>query len=202
MTSSLLENSICFSAGLLKGDSIESNIGNTPLFPLRRLTNDLSVAVLVKAEYLNPGGSVKDRAALGMILEGERSGRLRPGMTILDDTSGNTGIAYAMIAAARSYPVTICLPRNAGWQRKYILRRFGVELIETDPMLATDGAQLMAREMFEAAPEKYFYADQYNNAANWQAHYDSTAPEIWEEDPKAGSQLYCRPGNIGNFYGN
>src|SRR5687768_7282808 len=127
MTSMLLEKSI----NLSEGDSIESNIGNTPLIRLRRISKGLPVQVLAKAEYLNPGGSVKDRAALAMILEGERSGRLRPGMTILDATSGNTGIAYAMIAAARSYPVTICLPKNASAQRKQILRSFGVELIET-----------------------------------------------------------------------
>src|ERR1700730_5268974 len=154
MTSTLLEKPI----NLPQGDSIESNIGKTPLIRLRRVTRDLpaGVEVLAKAEHLNPGGSVKDRAALGMILEGERSGRLQSGMTILDATSGNTGIAYAMIAAARSYPVTICLPKNASRQRKLILRSFGVELIETDPLLSTDGAQLVARKMYEQEPEKYF----------------------------------------------
>lgn len=201
MTSTLLEKPICSSPSLPKGDSIESNIGNTPLIRLRRLTSDLSVPVLAKAEYLNPGGSVKDRAALAMILEGERTGRLRPGMTILDATSGNTGIAYAMIAASRSYPVTICLPKNAGRQRKLILRSFGVELIETDPMLATDGAQLMARNMFEAAPEKYFYPDQYNNAANWQAHYHSTAPEIWEQTEGRITHFIAGLGTSGTFVG-
>jgi cysteine synthase B len=201
MTTTLLEKSICFSSSLPMGDSIESNIGNTPLIRLGRLTGDLSVPVLAKAEYLNPGGSVKDRAALAMILEGERSGRLRPGMTILDATSGNTGIAYAMIAASRSYPVTICLPRNAGRQRKLILRNFGVELIETDPMLATDGAQLLARKMFESAPEKYFYPDQYNNAANWQAHYNSTAPEIWKQTEGRITHFIAGLGTSGTFMG-
>jgi cysteine synthase B len=183
------------------GDSIQSNIGNTPLIRLSRLTSNLSVPVLAKAEYLNPGGSVKDRAALAMILEGERSGRLRPGMTILDATSGNTGIAYAMIAASRSYPVTICLPGNAGRQRKSILRSFGVELIETDPMLATDGAQLLARKMFESAPEKYFYPDQYNNEANWQAHYNSTAPEIWAQTEGRITHFVAGLGTSGTFMG-
>ena len=199
MTSTLLEKSTSVSPP--KGDSIESNIGNTPLIRLSRLTGNLSVPVLAKAEYLNPGGSVKDRAALAMILEGERSGRLRPGMTILDATSGNTGIAYAMIAASRSYPVTICLPGNAGRQRKLILRSFGVELIETDPMLATDGAQLLARKMFESAPEKYFYPDQYNNEANWQAHYSTTAPEIWEQTEGRITHFIAGLGTSGTFMG-
>jgi len=197
MTSSLLENSISSPPG----DAIESNIGNTPLIRLRRITSGLSVDVLGKAEYLNPGGSVKDRAALAMILEGERTGRLRPGMTILDATSGNTGIAYAMIAAARSYPVTICIPSNAGSRRKLILRRFGVELIETDPMLATDGAQLVARQMFEAEPEKYFYPDQYNNGANWRAHYNSTALEIWEQTDGRITHFVAGLGTSGTFVG-
>jgi cysteine synthase B len=197
MTSTLVEKSV----NLPCGDSIESNIGNTPLIRLRRMTSGLAVQVLAKAEYLNPGGSVKDRAALGMILEGERSGRLRPGMTIVDATSGNTGIAYAMIAAARSYPVTICLPKNAGRQRKRILRSFGVELIETDPLLSTDGAQLVARKMFEKEPEKYFYPDQYNNPANWRAHYEGTAPEIWEQTEGRITHFIAGLGTSGTFVG-
>src|SRR5882762_3997439 len=199
MTSTMLEKS----TSLPQGDSVESNIGNTPLIRLRRLTRDLpdGVEVRAKAEHLNPGGSVKDRAALGMILEGERSGRLRPGMTILDATSGNTGIAYAMIAAARSYPVTICLPRNAGRQRKLILSSFGVELIETDPLLSTDGAQLVARKMFEREPEKYFYPDQYNNPANWRAHYEATAPEIWEQTEGRITHFIAGLGTSGTFVG-
>jgi len=199
MTSTMLEKSV----NLPQGDSVESNIGNTPLIRLRRLTRDLpaGVEVRAKAEYLNPGGSVKDRAALSMILEGERSGRLQPGMTILDATSGNTGIAYAMIAAARSYPVTICLPKNAGRQRKLILSSFGVELIETDPLLSTDGAQLVARKMFEREPEKYFYPDQYNNPANWRAHYEATAPEIWEQTEGRITHFIAGLGTSGTFVG-
>jgi cysteine synthase B len=197
MTSTLLEKSI----NLPHGDSIESNIGNTPLIRLRRITSNLPVQVLAKAEHLNPGGSVKDRAALGMILEGERSGRLRLGMTILDATSGNTGIAYAMIAAARSYPVTICLPKNAGAQRKQILRSFGVQLIETDPLLSTDGAQLVARQMFDKEPGKYFYPDQYNNPANWCAHYEHTAAEIWEQTEGRITHFVTGLGTSGTFVG-
>src|SRR5207248_9227153 len=129
----------------------------TPLLRLRHLSRELpaGVEVLVKAEHLNPGGSVKDRPALSMILEGERSGRLYPGKTILDATSGNTGIAYAMIGAARHYPVTLCLPANASEERKRILRIYGTEIIETDPRQDTDGVQLLAREMAEHEPHQY-----------------------------------------------
>jgi cysteine synthase B len=189
---------------LVRTDSIESSIGNTPLIRLRNVTRDLpaGVEVLVKAEHLNPGGSVKDRPALWMIREGERSGRLRPGMTILDATSGNTGIAYGMIASARGYPVTICLPKNAGNQRKRILRSFGVELIETDPLLSTDGSQLVARELARKQPEKYFYPDQYNNPANWRAHYETTAPEIWEQAEGRLTHFIAGLGTTGTFVGN
>lgn len=188
---------------LPEGDSMESNIGNTPLIRLRTVTRDLppGVEVLAKAEHLNPGGSVKDRPALWMIREGERSRRLRPGMTILDATSGNTGIAYAMIGAGRGYKVTICLPRNASTQRKRILRSFGVELIETDPLASTDGAQLVAREMFERERGKYFYPDQYNNPANWRAHYESTAPEIWEQTEGRITHFVAGLGTSGTFMG-
>jgi cysteine synthase B len=152
--------------------TVEASIGNTPLLRLRLLDAGLreGVQVFAKAEHLNPGGSVKDRAALSMILEGERSGKLKPGMTILDATSGNTGIAYSMIGASRGYAVKVCLPKNASLPRKRILRSYGAEIIDTDPMLLTDGAQLVAREIFINDPDKYFYPDQYNNDANWLAH--------------------------------
>lgn len=183
--------------------SLEASIGNTPLIRLRRITGKLptGVAVYAKAEHLNPGGSVKDRPALAMIRAGEQSGQLRPGMTILDATSGNTGIAYAMIGAARGYPITICLPKNASAQRKQILRSFGVEFIETDPLLATDGAQLIARELFEENPAKYFYADQYNNEANWRAHYEGTAPEIWAQTAGRITHFVAGLGTSGTFMG-
>lgn len=183
--------------------SIEASIGNTPLLRLNRLTKGLrdGVEVLAKAEHLNPGGSVKDRPALAMILEGETSDRLRPGMTILDATSGNTGIAYAMIGAARGYPVTICLPRNANLQRKRILRSFGVTLIETDPLLSTDGAQIVAREIATREPDKFFYPDQYNNPANWRAHYDGTALEIWEQSKGRVTHFIAGLGTSGTFVG-
>jgi cysteine synthase B len=190
-------------SGLGHADSVESSIGNTPLIRLRNITRNLpaGVEVLAKAEHLNPGGSVKDRPALRMILEGERSGRLKPGMTILDATSGNTGIAYGMLGAARGYPVTICLPKNASLQRKRILRSFGVELIETDPLQSTDGAQLVARELSVREPEKYFYPDQYNNPANWRAHYESTAPEIWEQTEGQITHFIAGLGTSGTFVG-
>ncbi|MDQ1639724.1 MAG: hypothetical protein QOF62_3063 [Pyrinomonadaceae bacterium] len=183
--------------------SIETSIGGTPLIQLRRITDGLpdGVSVFAKAEHLNPGGSVKDRPALQMILAGERSGSLLPGMTILDATSGNTGIAYAMIGAARGYPVALCLPKNASRQRKQILRSFGVQIIETDPLQSTDGAQLVAREMFRNEPEKYFYPDQYNNDANWRAHYDTTAPEIWEQTEGRVTHFVAGLGTTGTFVG-
>jgi cysteine synthase B len=180
-----------------------SNIGGTPLLRLRRLTRELAegVEVYAKAEHLNPGGSVKDRAACAMILEGERSGKLSRGKTILDATSGNTGIAYAMIGAARGYAVTLCLPKNAGFERKQLLRIYGAELIETDPRQATDGAQLRAREMARAEPERYFYPDQYNNDANWRAHYEGTAPEIWEQTGGRVTHFLAGLGTSGTFMG-
>ena len=179
--------------------SIEASIGNTPLLHLR--VTGTEVPVFAKAEHLNPGGSVKDRAALSMILEGERSGNLKPGMTILDATSGNTGIAYAMIGASRGYPVKVCLPKNASRQRKQILRHYGVEIVETDPMLLTDGAQLIAREIYASDPARYFYPDQYNNDANWLAHYETTANEIWEQTRGRITHFITGLGTSGTFVG-
>src|SRR5882724_925730 len=168
---------------LPRARDLESQIGNTPLLALKRVALGLpaGVEVLVKAEHLNPGGSVKDRAALSMILDGERSGRLYPGKVILDATSGNTGIAYAMIGAARGYFVTICLPANASVERKRMLQVLGAETIETDPLQGSDGAQVVARALAQRDPARYFYPDQYNNDANWRAHYEGTGLEIWAQ---------------------
>jgi len=195
--------SVLEECGVAASGSIESRIGHTPLLRLPHLNCDLPVGVeiLVKAEHLNPGGSVKDRPALSMILEGERSGKLRPGMTIVDATSGNTGIAYAMIGAARGYPVTVCLPKNASIQRKNILRAYGVEIIETDQMLSTDGAQRIARELHAAEPDKYFYPDQYNNDANWLSHYETTANEIWTQSERRVTHFLTGLGTSGTFTG-
>jgi cysteine synthase B len=196
----LLEHSL--PVPTLRGD-ILSQIGDTPLVRLGSIARDLpnGVELFAKAEHLNPGGSVKDRAALAMVLDGERSGLLRPGKTIIDATSGNTGIAYAMIGAARGYPVTLCLPRNASAGRKRILRAYGAELIETDPTRATDGAQLLAREMVAGDPEKYFYPDQYNNPANWRAHYEGTAREIWAQTSGRITHFVAALGTTGTFVG-
>jgi cysteine synthase B len=184
-------------------EDILSSIGRTPLIRLRRVARDLpaGVEVYAKAEHLNPGGSVKDRAARAMIIEGERNGQLRAGQTILDATSGNTGIAYAMIGAARGYAVTLCLPKNASLERKRLLGIYGAELVLTDPMQATDGAQLRARELAAANPEKYFYPDQYNNDANWRAHYEGTAPEIWEQTGGRVTHFLAGLGTSGTFTG-
>ena len=183
--------------------NLESQIGNTPLLRLRRVTQGLpaGVGVFVKAEHLNPGGSVKDRPALAMILDAERTGRLYPGKVILDATSGNTGIAYAMLGAARGYAVTLCLPANASEERKRILRIHGAEIIETDPLQGSDGAQLVAREMAERDGAKYFYADQYNNDANWHAHYESTGPEIWAQTEGRITHFVAGLGTCGTFTG-
>jgi len=186
-----------------RSHNLESQIGNTPLLRLCRVTRDLPVGVevFVKAEHLNPGGSVKDRPALAMILDGERSGRLYPGKIILDATSGNTGIAYAMLGAARGYGVTICLPANASAERKHIMRNHGAEIIETDPLQGSDGAQVMAREMAAREPAKYFYADQYNNDANWRAHYETTGPEIWKQTEGRITHFVAGLGTCGTFTG-
>ena len=174
-----------------------ATIGRTPLLPIRCD----GVEIFAKAEHMNPGGSVKDRAALSMVREGERSGRLAPGKTILDATSGNTGIALAMIGAAMGYPVTVCLPRNASTERKRALRVYGATIIETDPLEATDGAQRRARELADASPDLYFYSDQYNNDANWRAHFESTAVEIWEQTRGRITHFIAGLGTSGTFVG-
>ncbi len=183
--------------------SLESQIGNTPLIKLRSVTKDLpaNVELYAKAEFLNPGGSVKDRAALAMILAGERSGELTKDRTILDATSGNTGIAYAMIGAARGYKVTLTLPKNASRERKRILKLYGAEIIETDPMNGTDGAQIKAKELAKEFPEKYYYPDQYNNENNWLAHFNTTAPEIWRQTNGRVTHFLAGLGTTGTFVG-
>lgn len=182
---------------------LEAAIGNTPLIRLRRVVRDLpeNIEIYAKAEHLNPGGSVKDRAALAMILAGENSSALTQDKTILDATSGNTGIAYAMIGAARGYRVALALPKNASFERKRILRLYGAEIIETDPMSGTDGAQIAAKELVAKYPEKYFYPDQYNNPANWQAHFATTAPEIWRETGGRVTHFVAGLGTTGTFVG-
>lgn len=182
--------------------SIIDLIGNTPLLRMRRIVpRNPKIEIYAKAEWYNPGGSVKDRPAYNMILEGERTGKLIPGKTILDATSGNTGIAYAMIGAACGYRVTLCLPMNANEERKRLLRAFGANLVLTDPRQSSDGAILKARELYTENPERYFYPDQYNNPANWQAHYASTGPEIWRQTHERITHFVTGLGTSGTFMG-
>jgi cysteine synthase B len=179
------------------------NIGRTPLLALARLASGLprGVELYAKAEHLNPGGSVKDRPALSMILEGERGGALTHDRVILDATSGNTGIAYALIGAARGYRVRLCLPGNASPERKRTLRIYGAELIETDPREGADAAQRLAQRMAVEEPGKYFYPNQYDNPANWRAHYEGTAPEIWEQTGGRVTHFLAGIGTSGTFTG-
>jgi len=177
-------------------------IGNTPLIRLPRVARDLpGIEIWAKAEFFNPGGSVKDRAGLNMILEGERSGRLTKDRTILDATSGNTGIAYAMIGAIKGYRVKLCLPRNASEERKRVLHAYGAEIVETDPAEGSDGAILRCREIYDAGPDRYFYPDQYGNAANWKAHFDGTAPEIIAQSEGRITHFVACMGTSGTFVG-
>ena len=182
--------------------SVVDLIGNTPLLAFNRVFDSvLPVQVLAKAEWYNPGGSVKDRAALAMILDGERRGLLTKDKILLDATSGNTGIAYAMIAAERGYKVRLALPKNASPERKQSLTAYGADLIFTDPGEGTDGAQRRVKEIFNADPDLYFYPDQYNNDANWRAHYDTTAREIWSQTGGRITHFVAGMGTSGTFMG-
>jgi cysteine synthase B len=182
--------------------TILSTIGRTPLFRLARIGREFpAVEIHAKAEWLNPGGSVKDRPALNMILEAERSGALGAGKTIIDATSGNTGIALAMIGAARGYPVRLCLPSSASPERKKILAAYGADLVLTDPLELTDGAIRRARALVAEDPDRYFYVDQYSNPANWQAHWYGTAPEIWEQTAGRLTHFVAGLGTGGTFVG-
>src|SRR5437763_1669040 len=184
------------------GSSIVDLIGRTPLVRLRRFERETpGVELYAKAEWQNPGGSVKDRAAARMILEGEASGALTPPRTILDATSGNTGIAYATIGAARGYKVALFVPDNASRDRKLILRALGAELVLTDPLEGTDGAIREARRLHAAEPDRYFYPDQYNNDANWRAHFDTTGPEIIEQTSGRLTHFVAGLGTSGTFVG-
>jgi cysteine synthase B len=184
------------------GAGVLDRIGNTPLLRLEKVGHEFPRAgFYAKAEWLNPGGSVKDRPALSMVREGERSGALRPGKTILDATSGNTGIAYAMIGAALGYSVTLCLPSNASEERKRILSAYGAQVVLTPADDGSDGAIRRAREIYASAPGRYYYPDQYANPANWQAHYRTTAPEIWEQTRGSITHFVAGLGTSGTFIG-
>ncbi|GAC1617213.1 MAG: cysteine synthase family protein [Candidatus Acidiferrum sp.] len=184
------------------GQSLLESIGNTPLLRMERVGAEFAnVEFCAKAEWFNPGGSVKDRPALSMIEAGIASGALRPDKTILDATSGNTGIAYAMIGAALGYSVKLCLPDSASMERQRILHALGAELVMTPGDEATDGAIRRVREIAAAEPGKYFYPDQYSNPANWQAHYRTTANEIWEQTGGRITHFVAGLGTSGTFMG-
>jgi cysteine synthase B len=184
------------------GVSILDLIGRTPLIRLRQIEKSCpGDEIYAKAEWQNPGGSVKDRAAARMIAEGEQSGALTTGKTILDATSGNTGIAYAMIGTAKGYRVKLCVPENASQERKLILRAFGAELVLTSPLESTDGAIREARRLYAESPDQYFYPDQYSNDANWRAHYDTTGPEIIEQTAGTLTHFVAGLGTSGTFVG-
>jgi cysteine synthase B len=182
--------------------SVLQLIGDTPLIRLRRIEQDVPGAELyAKAEWKNPGGSVKDRPALRMVQEAVASGALRPGQTLLDATSGNTGIAYAMIGAALGYKVTLCVPENITPERKRILRAYGAELVFTNPLEGSDGAIREAQRLHAESPGRCFYADQYNNEFNWRAHYDTTAPEIIRQIGERLTHFVAGLGTGGTFVG-
>jgi len=184
------------------GVSLLDRIGNTPLLRLERVASDFpNIEFCAKAEWFNPGGSVKDRPALSMIQTGLASGALKPGKTIIDATSGNTGIAYAMIGAATGYSVKLCLPDGASHERKRILAAYGAELVITPGDEGTDGAIRKVHEIVAAQPSRYFYADQYSNPANWQAHYRTTANEIWEQTSGRITHFVAGLGTSGTFVG-
>ena len=185
------------------GRDLEDQIGNTPLLSFRRITAHLpeNIAIYAKAEWTNPAGSVKDRAAANIIRRAEQSGALKPGKVLLDSTSGNTGIAYAMLGAAKGYRVKLFVPANASPERLAILRAYGAELELTDPLEGSDGAIRAVRELASAEPELYFYADQYNNPANWQAHYETTGVEIWQQTEGTVTHFIAGLGTSGTLMG-
>jgi cysteine synthase B len=184
------------------GLSLLDRVGNTPLLRFDRLTAHLpAVTLLGKAEWHNPGGSVKDRAASNIVAQGRLTGKFSLGKTLLDATSGNTGIAYAMLGAAEGFPVTLCMPTNVSVERKQILTAYGANIVYTDPGDGSDGAIRRARELAEKHPDLYFYADQYSNDANWQAHYHRTANEIWQQTEGRITHFVAMLGTSGTFMG-
>jgi S-sulfo-L-cysteine synthase (O-acetyl-L-serine-dependent) len=187
---------------LKRATDVLSLIGNTPLLRLRKVCREFpQVELLGKAEWANPGGSVKDRAAWNIVQEAEQAGALTPGKILVDSTSGNTGIAYAMIGAARGYRVKLFMPSNVSLERKQILKAYGAEIVYTDPMEGSDGAIRMVREFASKEPDTYFYANQYNNPANWRAHYQTTAPEIFEQTEGRITHFVAGLGTSGTFVG-
>ena len=184
------------------GQTVFDMVGGTPLLRLPSIGRELNgVELYAKAEFFNPTGSVKDRAAKAMILDGIERGLLTHDKTIIDATSGNTGIAYAALGTALGYKVTLCLPANATEERKKLMRLYGAEIIETDPLESSDGAYNECRRLVAEHPEKYFYPDQYNNDANWKAHFEGTAAEIWEQTDHRVTHFVAGTGTSGTFMG-
>ncbi len=181
--------------------SILEQIGNTPLLDLSGLVGRSEVQLFAKAEWFNPGGSVKDRAALRMIEDAERSGQLTPAHILIDATSGNTGIGYAMIGAAKGYEVHLVMPANVTRERKALARAYGARIIESDPLEGTDGAIRLVRQIVAAEPQRYFYPDQYNNEGNWRAHFDTTGPEILQQTGGRVTHFVAGLGTTGTFTG-
>lgn len=185
--------------------TILDQVGNTPLLDLSAFAHALGVApgvgLFAKAEWLNPGGSVKARAALRIVQEAERTGELAPGKILIDSSSGNTGIAFALIGAVKGIEVHLVMPANVSAERKALVRAYGAKLIESDPLEGSDGAIRLVRQLVATEPERYFYANQYNNAANWLAHYESTGPEIWRQTDGAVTHFVAGLGTTGTFVG-
>ncbi len=184
---------------------ILAHVGNTPLLDLTHFARGFGISprvgVYAKAEWVNPGGSVKARAALRIVQEAERTGQLTPGKILIDSSSGNTGIALALIGAVKGYEVHLVMPANVSQERKALVRAYGATLIESDPLEGSDGAILKVREQVAADPDRYYYANQYNNPANWQAHYDTTGPEIWQQSRGAVTHFVAGLGTTGTFVG-
>lgn len=183
------------------GTTLVERIGNTPLVRLERASKETGALILAKAEWMNPGGSVKDRAAAFIVREAIESGKLRRGVRLLDATSGNTGIAYAMLGAAMGFGVTLCMPENVSPERKRMLQAYGAVVIYTDPIEGSDGAIRRARELISVEPDRYFYADQYSNPANWRAHYETTALEICRATDGRLTHFVAMMGTSGTFIG-
>jgi S-sulfo-L-cysteine synthase (O-acetyl-L-serine-dependent) len=184
------------------GSSLESRIGSTPLIRLERVVSSFpGITLLGKAEWTNPGGSVKDRAAVAMVREAIAEGRLGPGKTLLDATSGNTGIALAMLGAAHRIPVLLAMPSNVSPERKRILKAYGARVEWTKPEESSDGAIRRARELAANEPERFCYLDQYSNEANWRAHYETTGPEIWRQTDGRVTHFVAGLGTSGTFMG-
>jgi cysteine synthase B len=176
-------------------------VGNTPLLEIKNITENKNVKIFAKAEFMNPSGSVKDRAARAMLLDGLNTGHLTEGKTIIDATSGNTGISYSMLGAALGYRVQLCMPENVSTERKKIIRAHGAEIIETAPLEGVDGAYYKVQKIVSENPDKYFYPDQYSNIANWSAHYNTTGPEIWRQTGGSVTHFIVGTGTSGTFTG-